>query len=269
MANLEFERPRVDQVLDDIFSSYATQTSYELVNESPQVGVSSGAFANDRRDKVYPLIAIPEWTSQRRERDSYLSEWVVMLGLKKTLSQQDLYVKLAPPYLEIGSEGRNGVDLIASRTHPKSSRNIPIFAVNVKLQRLRNNQRAEIYKYDNVLGCPAIELSLGDFSIQTKKSGNVAFVPWLRQVATPNITNSGRIPDFSKWQTYLIQKVAGTISHYMVKTEDYIHGGYHPSKQEANIFPETPEEFNRFYDNLSFTYLAFKELCEAKDIKIM
>ena len=269
MALSEFGRPRADQVLDDIFSSYASSTSYDLVSESPHLGLSSGAFAKDRRNKVFPLVAIPEWTSQRRERDSFLSEWVVMLGLKKTLGRLDLNIGLAPPYLEVGSEGRNGVDLIASKTHPESDKNIPIFAINVKLQRLKNNQRAEIYKYDNVLGCPAIELSLGDFSMQTKKSGHVAFVPWLRQVATPNITNSGHIPDFSKWQEYLIQKVGGTISHYMVKTEDFLHGGYKPSENEINIFPGTATEFNRFYENLSFTYLAFKKLCEANNIRII
>ncbi len=268
MAIPEFERPRTQQVLDDIFTSYATQTPYELVNESPETGITSTAFARDRINKVFPLVAMPDWTSERKERDSFMSEWVVMLGLKKTLSQLDLNLELAPPYLEIGAKGRKGVDLIASKAHPEKDRNIPVFAINVKLKRLKHDQRAEIYKYDRVLGCPAMELSLGDFSIDTKKSGSVDFVPWLREVATPNITNSGKIPDFAKWQIYLIQKVSVTIFHYMIKTDDYIYGDYHPSEHEINLFPRSKEEFARFYNNLSFTFSVFRQLCEVYDIKL-
>jgi hypothetical protein len=124
----------------------------------------------------------------------------------------------------------------------------------------------ETYKYDNILCCPAIELSLGDFSIQTKKSGEVDFVPWLRQVATPNITTSGHIPDFPKWQIYLIQKISDTITHYMVKTDDFIYGDYKPSTNETKIFPKAEVEFKRFYDNLSFTYDIFRNLCEVNNI---
>lgn len=260
MASQEFLRPRTEQVLNDIYSSYSSQTSYDLINKPANVGMTLDAFANDRKQKVYPLIALPEWNSERKERDSFLSEWVVMLGLKKTLTQLDLNLELAPPHLESGTKGRRGVDLIASKPHPESTKNIPVFAINVKLKQLKFKRRVDSYKYDRVLGCPALELSLGDFKIQTKKSGFVSIVPWLRNVATPNITNSGQIPDFSKWQNYLIQKMDETVSHYMIKTDDFLYGDYRLKESEANLFPKSVDEFNRFYDNLCHTYMVFKKL---------
>jgi hypothetical protein len=269
MAIPDLERPRAKQVLNDIFRSFATQTTYELVGAEPCVGISSRTFANNRRDKIFPLVAMPEWESQRKERDAFMSEWLVMLGLRKPLTKFDLKMELAPPHLEIGTHGRKGVDLIASKTRPENRKSLPVFAINVKLQQLKDNQRAEVYKYDHVLGCPAIELSLGDFSIQTRRSGEVTFVPWLRQVAAPNLTNSGHIPGFHRWQRYLFQKVAGTISHYMVKTDDYLHGGYKPSENERHLFPQERGEFRRFYDNLSSTYLVFEKLCDMKNISGM
>lgn len=265
MALSEFERPRAEQVLNDIFDSYYNSLTYHLVTEVDGVGMSPIQFAHDRRNKVLPLISMPEWTSERRERDSFLSEWIVLLGLKKTLAQADLNLELAPPHLESGTKGRRGVDLIASKKILGKDVNTPVFAINVKLQRLKYNKRVDTYKYDNVLGCPAIELSLGDFLIQTKKSGQVSIIPWLRQVATPNITNSGQIPDFLKWQKYLIKKVEDTVSHYMIKTDDFVYGDYEPKEHETKLFPKTEAEFVRFYDNLSCTFTVFRELRSQLD----
>lgn len=263
MAMPEADRPRAQQVLNDIFDSYAHSYPYDLVLEPSPIGVNDVDFAYDRRNKIFPLIALSSWDSPRKERDSFLSEWIVMLGFRKILECSELDIELAPPHLEIGSEGRKGVDLVASRKIGEKDKRIPTFAINVKMQQLKYNRRTEVYKYDSILGCPAIELSLGDFSIQTKKSGEVSIVPWLRQVATPNITNSGKIPDFRKWQKYLIGKASETISHYMVKIDDYLYGDYELSENEAHLFPADETEFRRFYENLTFSYLLFKELLEG------
>lgn len=260
MAIAENHRPRAEQVLNDIYNSYAANTLYDLVNEPLPVGVTNTSFARSRKETISPLVTMQDWSSQHKFRDSFMSEWVVMLGLRKPLGQAGVKIELAPPTLEIGSKERKGVDLIASRPHQDANKNAPVFAVNVKLRRPKFNNKTERYKYDKLLGCPSIELSLGDFSIRTRKSGEVSFVPWLRQVATPNIAGSGQIPEFSKWQTYLIEKVAGTVSHYMIKTDDYIYGDYKPSSQEIDLFPQTSKEFGRFYENLSFTYMTFKKL---------
>lgn len=264
----EFERPKAQQVLNDIFRSYSAKTSYELIEDPPPTGVTADSFAYNRRDRIYPLIAQPGWDSAKKDCDSFFSEWIVMLGLKKSLAQTQLEVELAPPHLEIGCKERKGVDIIASKKFEETDKNIPTFAINVKLQSLRNGRRVEIYKYDHILGCPSIELSLGDFTIQTKRSGNVSIVPWLRKVAAPNLTGSGHIPDFEKWQIYLTANVAETISHYMIKTDDYVFGDYKPSFEEKNIFPKTPNEFIKFYENLSFTYTIFEEICRDKGIRI-
>lgn len=260
MSIVESQRPRAEQVLDDIFNAYVSSFPYNLVREPPPTGITNHAFAHDRINKVHPLIVVPDWDSPRKERDSFMSEWIVMLGFKRIIERAGLKIELAPPHLETGSEGRKGVDLIASRENSEIGQNLPTFAINVKLKHPRRNGRTEIYKYDNVLGCPAIELSLGDFSIQTKKSGQVSIIPWLRKVATPNLTNSGHIPGFYEWQRYLIHKVTNTISHFMIKTDDFIYGDYRPSEHEVHLFPTTEHEFKRFYENLSFSYMFFKEL---------
>ncbi len=260
MAMPEADRPRAQQVLNDIFTSYASSYPYNLIAEPPFIGVTDVDFAFDRRNKILPLVSSPEWDSPRKERDSFLSEWIVMLGFKRIMERSGLNIELAPPYMEIGANGRKGVDLVASRFIEKKGRYLPTFAINVKLQQLKQGKRTEVYKYDSLLGCPAVELSLGDFSIQTKKSGEVSIVPWLRQVATPNITNSGKIPDFYSWQNFLIQKVSKTISHYMIKIDDYLYGDYKPSKNETHLFPTNEYEFERFYKNLTFSYLFFKEM---------
>ena len=264
---LEISKPGEPPVLKEIYKSYSSQVSYEYVDLPQNVGISPTNFASDRVNKISPIIEVPGWLSNGKERDSFLSEWIVMLGLKKTLSRASLYVEMAPPNLEIGTVGRRGVDLIVSKDSLYVDKNTPVFAINVKLKQLKNDRRIERYKYDNVLGCPAIELSLGDFNIYTKKSGTVSIIPWIRHVAAPNIAKSGKVPDFQKWQNYLTRKVAETISHYMVKTDDFLRGGYRPSYQEGGLFPKKSDDFVRFYENLTFSYMTFKKICEEGDIK--
>lgn len=265
----EISRSSRASALEKIFKSYSSEVSYEYVNLPRDARISLVDFANDRVNKISPVIKDPAWTSRGKARDSFLSEWIVMLGLRKALSQTELFVELAPPNLEIGTFGRSGVDLIVSKSSWQDTKNIPVFAINVKLKQLKVRRRVDRYKYDSVLGCPAMELSLGDFNIYTKKSGEVSIVPWLRKVAAPNIAKSGKLPDFQKWQEYLTKKIAETVSHYMVKTDDFLHGGYKPSHQESNLFPNKIDEFSRFYENLSFTYMLFKKICEDGNIKYL
>jgi len=257
---IEFEKSRTQQVLKDIHRSYSTESSYELLQTPPDTKITPTLFANDRIEKMYHLITMPGWNSLSKGPDSFFSEWIVMLGLQKSLEKTPLKVKLAPCYLETGQGSRKGVDIVISKENKLTKKHRPTFAINVKLQNIRNARRDEVYKYDQVLGCPSIELSLGDFNIQTKKSGNVSIVPWLRNVAVPNITSSGQIPNFNKWQLYLTKKISETISHYMIKTDDYLRGGYTPPPEENNIFPNKPEEFNLFYENLSFTYTTIHSI---------
>lgn len=268
MATPEIGRPRSQQVLNDIRLSYEFSPTYSFIGKPPQVEILDSTFASHRRDTIFPLVAIPDWTSQNKERDSFMAEWMVMLGFKRILGESELRAELAPPVLEIGSEGRSGIDLIISKPYPEDNNNTPILGINVKLQQPRSNRKVEKYKCDNLLGCPYIELSLGDFSISTKEFGETTFITWLRQLVVPKITWSGKIPYFYKWQEYLIKKVSDTISHYMIKTDDFIHGDYMLSQQENNLFPKTEKEFRIFYENLSSAYMNFKELCEANDIKI-
>jgi len=257
----EVQRPRAGQILDDIFKAYAVSADYSLMREVPKSGVSDTEFASHRRNQISPLVAISDWESSRKERDSFMFEWMTMLGFKNILERLELKIELAPSYLEIGYDERKGVDLIISKDIPGDSKSFPIFAINVKLKRLKE-RRTEIYKYDKILGCPAIELSLGDFSLQTRESVETSPVFWLRQIATPNITNSGKIPYFYKWREYLIHRATETLSHYMIKTDDFLQGGYKPSDHESNLFPKEKNEFERFYENLTFSYMLFRKLDE-------
>lgn len=82
------------------------------------------------------------------------------------------------------------------------------------------------------------------------------------------MTASGKVPGFDYWQIYLIQKVAETIFHYTIKTDDFIHSDYKPSQQEDIVFPENEEEFEMLCCNLSLSYMSFKKLCESNGISV-
>lgn len=109
-------RPRSKQILNDIFNSYASSIQYKFVREPQNINVSSDDFATNRRERIYPLVAVPDWSSKNKNRDSFMAEWFVMLGLRRPLGQVDLNIDLAPPRLEIGTKERSGVDLIISKT---------------------------------------------------------------------------------------------------------------------------------------------------------
>lgn len=258
------ERPRAQQVLNDIYNAYAVSCTYALAVEPPCIGISYTAFASHRRRMISPLVE-EDLDTQKIERDSFMCEWMTLLGFKNIINNSGLTVELAPPELEMGLNGRKGSDLIISREIPGDGKQEAVLAINVKLKRL--GRKTDMYRYDAVLCCPAIELTLGDFSVQTRESENMSIIPWLRQVAIPNLTQSGKIPYFPEWQNYLISRVDTTISHYTIKINDYLRGDYWPSEQEANLFPKEESEFTTFYEKLTSAYLLFQRLRTNSEVE--
>ncbi len=259
---------RIQNVLADIHSSYSSSIHYLLTQQPPQRHILLNSFANHRMSTIAPLITNNNPDSYRRQApEAFLSEWMVLLGLENIFDQTGIKLNLAPPDFEIGDCERHGVDLIASEQNINGY-NIPIFALNTKLQKLKKGTKSDHYWYDSLLGCPSIELSLGDFNVSTQRHGKVSFIEWMKHAVIPNIVNSGKIPNFEEWQQFLLKRVSDTISHYMVKTDDFLHGGYKPNSYEQHIFPSNINEFDTFYRNISFSYEALKMLCELYKIEM-
>lgn len=185
---------------------------------------------------------------------------MVLIGLEDYLAHNNITLKLSPPSLEAGSPGRHGVDLIAAKRI--KNKHSPVFAIDVKLHPKKPGKKTDSYKYDPILGCPAIVLSLGDFCTFTREFNNTPLIAWVKSIVIPYLKNSKDIPKFQQWQIYLLKRIADTISHYMIKTDDFLHSDYRPSNNEAHLFPSSQKEFSRFYSNLSLAYMVLKDWCD-------
>ena len=245
--------------LQGIEQAYSTRQVYrpadhQQLREFPP----SLIFAGQKRETVKNLLyASGEVKSDAAK--SVLSEWAAYQTISSTLDGTGFAVELAPPGLETGEKGRRGIDIVIS-TQPDRDAATPLLGINVKLQAIKPEDRLEKHRFDPAICGPAINVSLGDWRVDTKNQEELDIRSWINTRAVKNIIKSGQLPYFNLLRGYIFDRISVTLNAYVWKTDHYMSGNYIPNDHEAHLFPANSQDFDSFNEKLRITQTLFTEV---------
>jgi len=255
---LTLEAPRAQQFVRDIEAAFTAAPPYQsldpfLLDKLP----SDEAFKTRRRLAVQALITA---NGEKVDPDShaFMAEWASYISLMDPLAQVGFSVDLAPQQFESGRPGRHGIDLVVA--HEKGSSVDPILGINIKLQRLKETTASDSHRYDPAIQGPSLNMSLGNWAVQTREQEQVDIRRWIESLAVPHAVQTGKIPYIPALRRYIVQGIFSTLNIYTWKWDQYSKGSYALNESQQCLVPYNVEEHQIFESKLMSAHKLFEEL---------
>ncbi len=259
MAIAESELLRAQRFLGHIRREYGAPKSFRSTTDSPTITYQSTDNRGLGKVRSIRRLILPDPLDVRDDSNAFFSEWATKICLENLLKQYNMVVNFAPPDLERPDMTRKGVDIIIAEKNADNEL-IPMLGIDIKLRELDSVYSTERHAFDTKLIAPAIHVSLGNWTINTREQEAVKIREWTSDVACPNILRSGKLPHLEELTKHICKRVDYTLSTYVAKTNGHITNTYIPTPEEKHLFPIFGKNFDTFYEKLLVMQTIFTNL---------
>ncbi|MBP9798016.1 hypothetical protein KBC70_02615 [Candidatus Woesebacteria bacterium] len=192
------------------------------------------------------LVGAAKAKDKKEHSLASMSEALIVLALRKPLSQFGFDVQLAPEELEQGDYDLNdkGFDVTIARS--ENGTDVPFLVLNAKLRALKDGQRADGHCYSYRAKAPYVSCSLGNWKIDTRDAQEVDYRTWAEEYVIPHIKKGGGIPHIPEFQNGVIEALSTTVNHYQHRVNRIKTGSYILSDAARSLLPDDPAEHESF-----------------------
>jgi hypothetical protein len=256
---------RTEQFLADLSDVYNQEVEYQPTDHHPLLHLKPAKkFAKLRRDRVATYLRKPELAEDGPR--AFISEWATFLAISKPLDELGFTVEMAPQGLEAGDDKRKGIDVVIAKRGEGPA--VPLLGINVKLRTRNIEKSRETQRFDSKICAPMISLSLGSWRAENRQQLEAFDIrTWMDGHAIPNITSSGKLPQFHQFRRFVFSRITDTLEQYLWRTESHRAGFYDTTRLEGEkqdhekyLFPNDPRDMESFYEKLITAHAVFREL---------
>ena len=184
--------------------AYPPNVRYRRLGDSLEAN-SSTKFLQSRGLLMQKLLG-ENGNSRIGMSHALLSEFVMDIAIGPIISPYGYGVDMAAQSIECGGNQQRGVDLLIVDGKQKI-----MMGIDVKLQKSRSKNNRNGGAWLDNLAAPFINLTLGNWPVETRDKNVKDFKEWLMQCALPNINESGQIPGLGSLRSFAVTRIKNSL----------------------------------------------------------
>jgi hypothetical protein len=237
-------RPKPLQFLRRFAQEFSPSETFFATTQGPEIPLSNSENYRRSRPEMVRRAIAAQHSPDDISPYSVLAEQIVNLALDPVLARHSYHSHSASQNLDAGDQDK-GVDvLIADKS------NIVVLGIDVKLRQGRSVARRDGGGWSPRLKSPYIYLSLGDWSTLNKSNTTINVKQWLADAVAPNLSNSGKIPHFVSFQSYIIDRLSRSLQsfyHQFICHPNSSTWGFPKAVEDRQILRAKLEILNKFF----------------------
>ena len=118
----------------------------------------------------------------------------------------------------------------------------------------------ENYHFDPAIVGPSINLSLGNWEVDTREADGMDIRSWMHELVLPHALHRRKIPHMHALRDYVIENIERTLGIYLWKWDEFLNGRYELNDNQLCIIPGRTTDFPVFDRKLRMSSELFTGL---------